>query len=274
MPAISTPGSTLLNSPASCWSATTGVARWHSTGQPAIPTEVLGIAFMETIMRPMSWDDLPNSRPRYEALRSPGSGEAKVLDENFFIEQALRATVLSGLNDEDHAVYRAPYPTRESRRPLLEWPRAMPIEGEPADVVARIEAYDAWLAASADVPKLLLTFEGPAETLLIGEAMTAWCRANIANLDIESAARPAMSCRRINPRQSPPPSPDGRIATSFVRGSDGGGCHRRPRPLDETSRVALKRHATEFARRPPLFFAKLFENNPSLTNDAQTIIFA
>jgi haloalkane dehalogenase len=163
------------------------------------PDRVRGIAFMETIMRPMSWDDLPNSRPRYEALRSPDSGEAKVLDENFFIEQALRATVLNGLSDEDHAVYRAPYPTRESRRPLLEWPRAMPIEGEPADVVARIEAYDAWLAASADVPKLLLTFDGPAETLLIGEAMTAWCRANIANLDIENCG-PA---RHVAPEDQP-----------------------------------------------------------------------
>jgi haloalkane dehalogenase len=163
------------------------------------PERVRGIAFMETIIRPMTWDDLPNARPRYQALRSPGTGEAKVLDENFFIEQALRATILNGLSDEDHAVYRAPYPTRESRRPLLEWPRAMPIEGEPADVVARIEACDAWLAASADIPKLLLTFDGPAETLLIGEAMTAWCRANIANLDIENCG-PA---RHVAPEDQP-----------------------------------------------------------------------
>ncbi|AVA23098.1 MULTISPECIES: haloalkane dehalogenase [unclassified Rhizobium] len=163
------------------------------------PERVRGIAFMETIVRPMNWDDLPNARPRYEALRSTGTGEAKVLDENFFIEQALRATILNGLSDEDHAVYRAPYPTRESRRPLLEWPRAMPIAGEPVDVVARIEAYDAWLAVSADVPKLLLTFDGPAETLLIGERMTDWCRANIANLDIEKCG-PA---RHVAPEDQP-----------------------------------------------------------------------
>jgi haloalkane dehalogenase len=163
------------------------------------PERVRGIAFMETIMRPMTWDDLPNARPRYEALRSPGTGETKVLDENFFIEQALKATVLNGLSPEDHAVYRAPYPTRESRRPLLAWPRAMPIEGEPADVVARIEAYDVWLAESTDVPKLLLTFDGPAETLLIGEAMTAWCRANVANLEVENCG-PA---RHIAPEDQP-----------------------------------------------------------------------
>jgi haloalkane dehalogenase len=94
---------------------------------------VRGVAFMETIVQPMTWADFPASaRPRYEVLRGAGTGETKVLDENFFIEQALRATTLNGLSDEDLELYRKPYPTRESRRPLLEWPRATPINGEPA----------------------------------------------------------------------------------------------------------------------------------------------
>lgn len=151
------------------------------------PRGVRGIAVMETIVRPMTWADFPDSaRPRYEALRGAGTGEAKVLDENFFIEFALRATVLNGLSDEDLDVYRRPYATRDSRRPLLGWPRAMPIDGEPAEVIARIEAYDCWLAESPDVPKLLLTFEGSPETLMIGEEMIRWCADNIAGLDIEN----------------------------------------------------------------------------------------
>lgn len=142
---------------------------------------------MEAIVRPMTWADFPESaRPRYELLRGTGTGETKVLDENFFIEFALRATVLKGLSDEDLDVYRKPYPTRESRRPLLAWPRAMPIEGEPADVIARIETYDRWLLSSGDVPKLLLTFEGSAETLMVGEEMIRWCANNIASLEIEN----------------------------------------------------------------------------------------
>lgn len=151
------------------------------------PGRVRGLVAMETIVRPMDWTDFPASaRPRYEALRGAGTGEAKVLDENFFIEFALRATVLNGLSDEDLDIYRKPYPTRESRRPLLAWPRAMPIDGEPADVIARIEAYDRWLAASGEVPKLLLTFEGSPETLMIGADMIAWCARNIAALEIEN----------------------------------------------------------------------------------------
>jgi haloalkane dehalogenase len=148
------------------------------------PDRVRGLAVMETIVRPLTWDDFPNdARPRYEALRGP-AGEAKVLEENFFIERALYATVRSGLSDEDHAAYAAPYPTPESRRPLLAWPREMPIEGEPADLVARIEAYDAWLASSPDVPKLLLTFDGSEDTLMIGREMAGWCAEHIVGLEI------------------------------------------------------------------------------------------
>ena len=59
----------------------------------------------------------------------------------------------------------------------------MPLDGEPADVVARIETYDGWLAQSRDVPKLLLTFDG-SPTLIIDARMAAWCEANIAGLEI------------------------------------------------------------------------------------------
>jgi len=148
------------------------------------PAYVRGVAFMETIVRPMSWSDLPvGARSRFEAFRTPGIGERMVLDENVFIEGALNATVLTPLGDAEKAAYRKPYLTRDSRRPMLEWPRAMPLDGEPADVVARINAYDDWLARSEEVPKLLLTFDG-SPTLMIGEEMRTWCEANIASLEI------------------------------------------------------------------------------------------
>jgi haloalkane dehalogenase len=151
------------------------------------PGRVRGVAFFETIVRPLSWRDLdPSTRPRYEALRAPGTGEQKVLEENFYMETALHRTALRPWVDDDLAAYRAPYPTPASRRPLLAWARSMPIEGEPADVVARVEAYDRWLAQSADVPKLLLTFEGAAASLMIGPELAAWCAEHIAALEIEA----------------------------------------------------------------------------------------
>jgi haloalkane dehalogenase len=146
---------------------------------------VRGVAFMETIVRPMSWGEFPEgARPLFESLRTPGVGEAMVLDENAFIERALPGTVASGLSDEDLEAYREPYPTRESRLPLLRWPREMPLDGEPADVVGRIEAYDRWLARSPGVPKLLLAFDrGPGA--MMGPKIVAWCAANVAGLEIE-----------------------------------------------------------------------------------------
>lgn len=162
------------------------------------PTRVGGLVVMETIIRPLTWEDMPGARPRYELLRS-FAGEQKVLDENFFIEQAIRLTIAKGISDADLDVYRRPYPTRESRRPLLAWPRSMPIEGEPRDVVERIESYDHWLGASTDVPKLLLTFDGAPETLLIGPETVTWCRENIASLDIRHCG-PA---RHIVPEDQP-----------------------------------------------------------------------
>ena len=148
------------------------------------PGRVRGIVAFETIVRGFTWADFPGpNRARMEVLRAPGSGEAKVLDENFFMEVAFAATVLTPLAAADLAAYRAPYPTPSSRRPLLAWPRAFPIEGEPADVAARVAAYGNWLAASPAVPKLLLTFDG-SPTLVIDTAMADWCRATMAGLEV------------------------------------------------------------------------------------------
>ncbi len=55
------------------------------------------------------------------------------------------------------AVYRRPFlEPGESRRPTLTWPRQIPIDGEPADVVAIVDAYASWLAAAVDLPKLFV----------------------------------------------------------------------------------------------------------------------
>ncbi|MEU0404747.1 haloalkane dehalogenase [Streptomyces sp. NPDC006197] len=148
------------------------------------PNRVRGIAFFETIVRPMSWAELGDGpRTRAEAMRS-AKGEELILDSNFFIETAFTGGVLRPLNDEETAPYLAPYPTRESRRPVLRWARSLPLDGEPADVHERVTAYGKWLASSPEVPKLLLTFEG-SPTLLITSAVAAWCAGNMTALETE-----------------------------------------------------------------------------------------
>jgi haloalkane dehalogenase len=147
------------------------------------PGRVLGIAFLESIVKPMGWDELsPQARARGEKIRG-AEGEELYLGQDLFVRQAFTGGVLTPVSARDLEVYLAPYPTRESRRPLLAWARQMPLGGEPAGLVRRIEAYDAWLAASTQVPKLLMTFEG-SPTLLITGAMADWCASSIASLEI------------------------------------------------------------------------------------------
>lgn len=154
------------------------------------PGRALGVAFLETIMRPLAWAEFPESaRSFFTSLRTPGAGEAMALEQNVFIEQALSAGVRTGLVAGDLAAYRKPYPTPQSRRPLLAWARSMPLDGEPQDVVASVEAYDRWLASSPDVPKLLLTFD-PGPGIMIGPDLADWCRRHIPALEV-AACGPA-----------------------------------------------------------------------------------
>jgi haloalkane dehalogenase len=82
-----------------------------------------------------------------------------VLEENFFIEKVLPGAVLRKLSDAEMAEYRRPFvEPGEGRRPTLTWPRQIPIEGDPADVTAIVDAYADWLKVSS-VPKLFLKAE-------------------------------------------------------------------------------------------------------------------
>ncbi len=120
---------------------------------------VAGIAYMEAIVRPVSWADWPEAaRGVFQGFRSP-AGEEMVLDKNVFVERVLPGSVIRDLTDEEMAEYRRPYTEPgEGRRPTLTWPRQIPIEGEPADVAEIVGDYAGWLSGS-DVPKLLVRAE-------------------------------------------------------------------------------------------------------------------
>jgi haloalkane dehalogenase len=118
-----------------------------------------GIAYMEAIVCPLTWDDWPPpARPPFQAFRSP-AGEQLILEQNLFVEQVLPGAIQRKLGDEEMAVYRRPYlRPGEDRRPTLTWPRQIPIDGEPPEVVATVRRYSDWLAESP-VPKLFVNAE-------------------------------------------------------------------------------------------------------------------
>ncbi len=120
---------------------------------------VAGICYMESIVRPVTWDEWPEGAVDiFRAMRSE-AGEEMVLTKNLFVEAILPASIMRKLSDEEMNEYRRPFASAgEDRRPTLTWPRQIPIEGEPADVVAIVQSYADWLSTS-EIPKLFINAE-------------------------------------------------------------------------------------------------------------------
>jgi haloalkane dehalogenase len=134
---------------------------------------IKGIAYMEAIVRPVTWDEWPaNARNFFQKLRSE-EGEEMILARNLFIERVLPSSIIRDLNEEEMAEYRKPYvEVGEARRPTLTWPREIPIDGAPADVHRIVDGYSKWLAQS-EVPKLFINADPG--SILVG-AQRDFCR--------------------------------------------------------------------------------------------------
>ena len=123
------------------------------------PDAVQGIVYMETIVSPVSWRDWPeDAKGIFQGMRSE-AGEKIVLQKNLFVEGILPNSVLRKLTEEEMNVYRKPFLEEgERRRPMLTWPREIPIEGEPEDVCSIVTAYGKWLQ-DCEIPKLFINAE-------------------------------------------------------------------------------------------------------------------
>ena len=137
----------------------------HDWGGPLVfdwarrhPDAVAGIAYLETIVMPFTWDGFGEIAELFRAWRSP-AGEELVLQENQFVEGLVPNAIMRTLDDDEWAEYLRPWTTAgEDRRPTLTWPRQIPIDGEPADVHATIEAIAQFLSETP-IPKLFINVE-------------------------------------------------------------------------------------------------------------------
>jgi haloalkane dehalogenase len=116
---------------------------------------VKGVAYMEAIVKPVSWADWPEGAVGiFKGFRSD-KGEDLILNRNMFIEGVLPTSVIRTLSETEMDAYRAPHLGADDRQPLLNWPRQIPIEGEPEDIVALVNEYGAFMAGS-ELPKLFI----------------------------------------------------------------------------------------------------------------------
>ena len=105
-------------------------------------SKIKGVVYMEAIVCPLNWEDWPeNAQKVFKLLRS-NAGEEMILEKNLFIERILPASILRELSKEEMDNYRRPYTNGGSdRMPTLSWPRQIPIEGFPKEVVEIVQKY-------------------------------------------------------------------------------------------------------------------------------------
>ena len=134
---------------------------------------IQGIVYMEAIVRPLTWQDWPeNARGVFQAFRSD-AGEQMVIDKNMFVERVLPNAIMREVDDATMAIYRKPFlNANEDRRPTLSWPRQIPVEGTPENVVAIVDEYRSWLE-QCEIPKLFINAEPG--SILTG-AQREYCR--------------------------------------------------------------------------------------------------
>ena len=117
---------------------------------------VKGIAYMEGIVCPVGWEDWPESaRGIFKGFRSD-KGEDLILQRNMFVEAVLPSSVIRKLGAEEMEHYRRAFSTPDDRQPTLNWPRQIPIDGEPEHMVKLVDSYGQWMLQNTSLPKLFI----------------------------------------------------------------------------------------------------------------------
>ena len=120
------------------------------------PNRIKSITYMEAIVMPLTWDQWPDAATKIFGLFRSEAGEELVLEKNFFVERILLGDSVSGYSDEEKEEYIRPFiNSGEDRRPTLTWPRQIPLDGEPKEVVDEV-AKNADFHKNSEIPKLFI----------------------------------------------------------------------------------------------------------------------
>lgn len=145
---------------------------------------VSAIAFMETVAPPVmpfaSYEAMGPFGDLFKAWRTAGVGEKMILDDNMFVNEMLgKQGVLTPLSPETVAQYNSYYPDAASRKPQLQWPREVPIGGEPAETTALTQRIAGFLTETK-LPLLLFHVTPGA---IMPQQAVDWLKGNTNNLE-------------------------------------------------------------------------------------------
>ena len=131
------------------------------------PDRIKSITYMEAIVMPLTWEQWPDAATKIFGLFRSEAGEELVLKKNFFVERILLADSATGYTDEEKAEYIRPFINAgEDRRPTLTWPRQIPLDGEPSEVVEEVRK-NSEFHKDSEIPKLFINADPG--SILIGE---------------------------------------------------------------------------------------------------------
>jgi len=128
---------------------------------------IKSITYMEAIVMPLTWDQWPDPATKIFGLFRSEAGEELILEKNFFVERILLADSSTGYTEEEKSEYIRPFMNPgEDRRPTLTWPRQIPLDGEPREVVEEVRL-NAEFHKESDIPKLFINADPG--SILIGD---------------------------------------------------------------------------------------------------------
>jgi len=122
------------------------------------PDKVQGIAFMESHLKAtttLTDTSLPVQELIMLSQDSDENLQTKILEENFYIEKILPASILRHLTTVEMDAYRKPFPTPESRKAMLDFMQLTPYLKKNQSVLDCITTYAEKLQKSR-IPKLML----------------------------------------------------------------------------------------------------------------------
>lgn len=116
---------------------------------------VKAIVFMETFVVSQNDANTPAFAMQFFSRFRTLEAELDVLANNTFVETVLLRQ-FPNMAEEDRAEYRRPFAEPgEARRPTLEWPRQVPINGDPADVHEATLQFLGFMSET-QIPKLFI----------------------------------------------------------------------------------------------------------------------
>jgi len=160
---------------------------------------IKGIAFMEAMVKPLTWKGMPSAslRMAFRMMRTPGIGWLMISVANMFVKKLIPDMIVRKLSKEEIDYYEMPYPTIASRKSVRVWPMEVPFDGNPKHTYEIIKAYGEWLKESS-IPKLFF-YAHPGAIIL--KDTVVYIKSNFSNMKTVDIGEGLHFIQEDNPHQ-------------------------------------------------------------------------